>query len=141
MKLFILVCFMLVLVTLSLAEQTPCQEKREKILSQNLDVEVIPECEENGSYKDKQCKKNGVDCQCWRTDGTPINDFSPNLKACSCIRSKDNANRPHLIGNYKPQCEADGTYRLTQCWGSVGSCWCVDAEGRKLPNKHFPVDC
>lgn len=33
------------------------------------------------------------------------------------------------VGRFIPQCEQDGAYSQTQCWGSTGSCWCVDNEG------------
>eukprot|EP00754_Rhynchopus_humris_P046409 Rhum_TRINITY_DN5927_c0_g1::Rhum_TRINITY_DN5927_c0_g1_i1::g.18774::m.18774 len=31
-------------------------------------------------------------------------------------------------GSYIPQCEIDGSYRMKQCSGSTGSCFCVDTE-------------
>ena len=30
------------------------------------------------------------------------------------------------IGAFIPECESDGSFSATQCWGSIGYCWCVD---------------
>ena len=55
--------------------------------------------------------------------------------------------KPGLIGAFKPQCDKDGYYKLKQCWGSVGSCWCVDRLGNKIgstdksPNSKVELDC
>ncbi|XP_032223067.1 papilin isoform X2 [Nematostella vectensis] len=37
-----------------------------------------------------------------------------------------------LIGAYIPKCEKNGYYEPVQCWGSVGSCWCVTPDGKHL---------
>merc|ERR1719189_2231689 len=36
------------------------------------------------------------------------------------------------FGAFIPQCNADGTYASMQCWGSTGSCWCVDPQGNEI---------
>ena len=38
-----------------------------------------------------------------------------------------------LIGEFVPQCEEDGSFATTQCWGSTGECWCVDEYGTEIP--------
>ena len=43
------------------------------------------------------------------------------------------ANASGLIGEFIPQCEDDGSYSPTQCWGSTGYCWCVDVNGVEIP--------
>ena len=43
------------------------------------------------------------------------------------------ANATGLIGEFVPQCEEDGSYSSTQCWGSTGDCWCVDEYGIEIP--------
>ena len=43
------------------------------------------------------------------------------------------ANEAGLIGEFVPQCEEDGSYASTQCWGSTGECWCVDEYGIEIP--------
>ena len=37
------------------------------------------------------------------------------------------------LGEFVPQCEEDGSYASTQCWGSTGECWCVDEYGIEIP--------
>ena len=36
------------------------------------------------------------------------------------------------LGEFVPQCEEDGSYASTQCWGSTGECWCVDEYGIEI---------
>jgi len=51
-------------------------------------------------------------------------------------------NTMYLIGSYRPQCEDDGTWVPKQCWGSVGTCWCVDVEGNRVTEQTVsPLDC
>lgn len=38
----------------------------------------------------------------------------------------------HMIGEYIPQCESDGSYAALQCHGSTGYCWCVDRDGNEI---------
>lgn len=37
-------------------------------------------------------------------------------------------------GFYKPQCDEEGNYKPKQCWHSTGYCWCVDKNGKELPD-------
>lgn len=39
-----------------------------------------------------------------------------------------------VLGQYVPQCDAHGAYESTQCHASISQCWCVDANGREIPN-------
>jgi hypothetical protein len=50
-----------------------------------------------------------------------------------CEKERDDAgeNGP-LVGAFIPECEEDGSYSEVQCYGSTGSCWCVDSEGNEL---------
>lgn len=51
-------------------------------------------------------------------------------------------NTMYLIGSYRPQCQDDGSWSPKQCWGSVGSCWCVDSEGNRLTeDTTLELDC
>jgi len=43
-----------------------------------------------------------------------------------------------LIGEFVPQCEDDGSFASTQCWGSTGYCWCVDEYGLEIPGTSIP---
>lgn len=41
-----------------------------------------------------------------------------------------------MIGMKIPQCDESGYYLPMQCWGSTGTCWCVDkSSGRQLSDK------
>ncbi|XP_054597222.2 thyroglobulin [Nothobranchius furzeri] len=35
---------------------------------------------------------------------------------------------------FTPQCDADGNWRLTQCYHSTGQCWCVNDDGEYVPD-------
>ncbi|XP_036947107.1 nidogen-2 isoform X13 [Acanthopagrus latus] len=50
------------------------------------------------------------------------------------------------VGAFIPQCDSDGRYRLLQCHGSTGHCWCVDSRGQeragtRTPPGTAPKDC
>ena len=47
--------------------------------------------------------------------------------------NKHKLNASGSIGEFVPQCEEDGSYASTQCWGSTGECWCVDEYGIEIP--------
>ncbi|KFM61982.1 U24-ctenitoxin-Pn1a, partial [Stegodyphus mimosarum] len=79
-----------------------------------------------------QCYENSPFCSCWRPNGTAIIQPVLKLKSCNCIVHRDRVVSTRLIGTYKPQCEADGTYSRTQCHGGMGYCWCVDENGNKV---------
>lgn len=38
------------------------------------------------------------------------------------------------FGAYVPQCKPDGSYEKTQCQSGGPVCWCVDANGKEIPN-------
>ncbi|KAF8771978.1 U24-ctenitoxin-Pn1a-like [Argiope bruennichi] len=119
--------------------KSECENQQRSALK-GSEGEWIPKCTESGDFKDLQCKEDGSECKCVRPDGTHIKEFSPKIKACACHVHLDKvrAKAGRMVGVYKPQCEEDGTYKRTQCNGSIGSCWCVDERGRKT-NK--TTDC
>lgn len=41
----------------------------------------------------------------------------------------------YLIGSYRPQCTDSGAWAPKQCWGSTGTCWCVDSEGTRVSSE------
>ncbi|EPB87540.1 hypothetical protein HMPREF1544_05631 [Mucor circinelloides 1006PhL] len=45
-----------------------------------------------------------------------------------CQQKRKEALESRLIGHFVPQCEPNGSYSPRQCWGSTGSCFCVDTE-------------
>jgi len=125
-------------------QQTACQEHRQRELRSNVPGALVPECEENGSYKARQChgmSTNGKKfCQCWTEDGSPITSPSRNNEACECVRQRhaaqDNGGRP-ITGNFVPQCEPNGHFKTRQCHGSTGHCWCVNRQGEKQGEEKF----
>lgn len=41
---------------------------------------------------------------------------------------------PGMVGQFVPRCAADGSYAPVQCHGSIGFCWCVDRDGKEIPD-------
>ncbi|XP_020616993.1 nidogen-2-like [Orbicella faveolata] len=55
-----------------------------------------------------------------------------------CEKERKKAQQQHRIGNYIPQCTADGSFVPVQCNGSTGYCWCVDQDGNVFPGTMTP---
>ncbi|XP_064202382.1 thyroglobulin [Anguilla rostrata] len=53
----------------------------------------------------------------------------------SHISRSDSDREALLLGYqpYTPQCDSNGLWLPTQCYPSTGHCWCVDGEGRYIP--------
>ncbi|KAG8181839.1 hypothetical protein JTE90_003986 [Oedothorax gibbosus] len=131
MKSIACLLFVAALVATAMAA-SECEEHRERELKSNSKVKLVPKCTQNGEYDALQCFEGSPFCMCWRPDGSHITEPSLKLKSCACIAHKDRVTARRLIGNYHPQCEADGTYSRTQCHGGMGYCWCVDENGQKV---------
>lgn len=60
-----------------------------------------------------------------------INSFYKDDTLKKCLRHAQKS----LIdgGKFVPRCKLDGTYEDVQCDGSSGQCWCVDSEGKEIP--------
>ncbi|KAK4511228.1 Suppressor of the cold-sensitive snRNP biogenesis mutant brr1-1 [Mucor velutinosus] len=43
-----------------------------------------------------------------------------------CQAERQQALNLHVIGNYIPQCQSNGSYSPRQCYGSTGYCVCVN---------------
>ena len=99
---------------------------------------LIPECNEDGSYKALQCHPDSVGggrfCQCWTPEGAIITSPSQKTKACECHVQKHQSlvtsgfliHGEPMLGGFMPSCHDDGTFHEKQCHGSTGHCWCVD---------------
>ena len=102
----------------------------------NNSVLLVPECNDDGTYKSFQCHPASLNgkrfCQCWTPTGDIISSPSTKTKSCSCLLKRHDARRnipasnAGAVGTNEPQCEEDGTFKKAQCNGSIGSCWCVD---------------
>lgn len=122
-----------------------CQEHREREL-RNRQSPLIPECDHNGDYKDKQCHPPSADrtrfCQCWAPNGIVLSPPSKTTDTCKCLSDRYKAlnpsgstdgngydsegNQRRMIGQFIPECETNGKFRKRQCQGYTGQCWCVD---------------
>jgi hypothetical protein len=98
----------------------------------------IPTCDEDGKFAAKQCHPSTGYCWCIETDGTTIEESMTKpgqslectfpLTPCQLQLQQSTG----LLGAYKPQCEADGSYSTIQCHGSTGFCWCVGEDGEEV---------
>ncbi|GIY60131.1 venom factor [Caerostris darwini] len=116
-----------------------CQEDRARRLNATLTesiLHLIPECEENGDYAALQCFTANDWCVCYRRNGENINTPSKNIKACECIRQKDDA----LVAEdtYVPDCDKNGYFKEVQC--ERDECWCVDKKGKVLSDPQVGRD-
>ena len=61
----------------------------------------------------------------------------------SCQRKHSEAPLQYFQGVLVPRCKLDGQYEEVQCQGSTGECWCVDKDGKELPETRTtePVEC
>ncbi|XP_054715981.1 U24-ctenitoxin-Pn1a-like [Uloborus diversus] len=110
-------------------EKSACEEDRERRLNATVTTEsllhLVPECEENGDYAALQCFTNVDWCVCYRRNGENINTPSKSIKACECVRARDDAKTAG--DEYVPACTKEGYYRPKQC--ERDECWCVDKDG------------
>ncbi|XP_050993855.1 nidogen-2 [Labeo rohita] len=78
-------------------------------------------------------------CQCWpeyRGDGflcQPPQKHRPPLTVCQQHRESLQESLSIYPGleAFIPQCDEKGQYKLLQCLGSTGHCWCVDSRGQE----------
>ncbi|CAH1240507.1 HSPG2 [Branchiostoma lanceolatum] len=144
-------------------EMTKCQ-----MLLETTDVvpgAYIPQCEEDGSFKTTQCHGSTGYCYCAHpTDGTLYEETGKRPweegEEHDCdtywqTAGREKVNCQTLVeirdvapGAYIPQCEEDGSYKTTQCYGSTGYCYCAHpidgilyletgirlVEGRSIPH-------
>lgn len=70
------------------------------------------------------------------SDEFPIKTSGHEDGSRPCLLEKESKEKyGPMPGAFIPQCDDDGYYRPKQCWGSTGSCWCVDKFGKKLQKK------
>jgi len=111
-----------------------CEEDRARRLNATLTegiLHLIPTCEENGDYAALQCFTTNDYCVCYRRNGEKINTLSKDVKACGCVRQKDDAINAGVT--YIPKCDKNGYFQAKQCHGE--ECWCVDKFGKIIPGR------
>ncbi|XP_060736413.1 nidogen-2 isoform X1 [Tachysurus vachellii] len=144
--------------------KTQCEQHRHDIQGRPggspLAGEFIPDCDEEGNYRPRQC--DGSTGHCWCVDskgqeradtrtlpGTPpINCDTPGRPKTQCEQHRHSAQHgaDSALGAYIPECDEEGRYRSLQCHGSTGHCWCVDNRGQervgtRTPPGTQPTDC
>ncbi|XP_065734701.1 testican-3 isoform X3 [Phocoena phocoena] len=87
------------------------------------------------TYKDSSISNNEW-CYCFQRQQDP-----PCQTELGSIQKRLGVKK--LLGQYVPQCDADGYYKPTQCHGGAGQCWCVDRYGREVvgSRRRGAVDC
>ncbi|XP_055354918.1 saxiphilin-like [Paramacrobiotus metropolitanus] len=103
-----------------------CPRERNDKLQNMMIGSFIPQCDQDGTYAAQQVWGSTGMTRCVREDGTTILE-GRQVRACKCPRAADAA--PQMPGAFRPQCEADGTFRPRQSHGSTGYSWCVNQEG------------
>ncbi|XP_072269327.1 thyroglobulin-like, partial [Pyxicephalus adspersus] len=128
----------------------PCEIAREKALSAGGDY--IPQCSEEGLYRNIQCNRKGTTCWCVNADGTEVvgsrQTASPPICLSFCQLRKQQILVSGYINStstsYIPQCKNSGEYEEVQCDRQLGECWCVDNEGMEIYGTRQmgrPVQC
>ncbi|XP_043966032.1 nidogen-2 isoform X7 [Gambusia affinis] len=132
--------------------KTQCELHRDRIQTSSPDGfplagAYVPQCDENGQYRQLQCHSSTGYCWCvdsrgeerpgTRTppDTPPADCDKPERPKTHCehhresIQTRSDGNPPP--GAYMPQCDQNGLYLPEQCHASTGYCWCVDSRGEE----------
>ncbi|KAB5562577.1 hypothetical protein PHYPO_G00019510 [Pangasianodon hypophthalmus] len=138
--------------------KTQCEQHRDTVQAGVDGLPVVgafvPECDEEGRYRPRQC--HGSTGHCWCVDskgqeragtrtppGTPpTNCDAPERPKTQCEQHRDSIQKRvdglPIVGAFIPQCDEEGRYRTQQCHGSTGHCWCVDSSGRERAGTRTP---
>ncbi|XP_073533084.1 thyroglobulin [Phyllobates terribilis] len=116
----------------------PCELAREKALTSG--DPYIPQCSEEGQYRNIQCDRSGAICWCVDTDGTEIPGSRVSGSPAVCLSFCRLKKQQILLGGYLnssstsfiPRCKDSGGYEPVQCDQPLGECWCVDSEGMEI---------
>ncbi|XP_023185227.1 nidogen-2 isoform X3 [Xiphophorus maculatus] len=132
--------------------KTQCERHRDRIQTSSPDGfplagAYVPQCDENGQYRQLQCHSSTGYCWCvdslgeerpgTRTPpGTPPTDCDkPERPKTHCEHHRDSVQTSSdgfpPPGAYIPQCDQNGLYLPEQCHGSTGHCWCVNSSGQE----------
>ncbi|XP_027866979.1 nidogen-2 isoform X4 [Xiphophorus couchianus] len=132
--------------------KTQCERHRDRVQTSSPDGfplagAYVPQCDENGQYRQLQCHSSTGYCWCvdslgeerpgTRTPpGTPPTDCDkPERPKTHCEHHRDSVQTSSdgfpPPGAYIPQCDQNGLYLPEQCHGSTGHCWCVNSSGQE----------
>jgi len=121
----------------------------QEVAAGQRDTVDIPECDATtGQYRPMQTDDLSRDRWCVGPEGLELSGtrtpkhlpdpaclaFTPKeIPITKCEREYQEATKdPELIGQFVPQCDEKGNYEPMQCWGSTGTCWCVDGNGTMI---------
>nr|XP_033789280.1 thyroglobulin isoform X2 [Geotrypetes seraphini] len=115
-----------------------CELRRETASMNGQDY--IPQCSEDGLFRNVQCSSDGLTCWCVDADGIEIAGSKliavPIVCLSFCQLQKQqillSAYINHTSTSYVPQCSESGEYESVQCDLGLGQCWCVDSEGMEI---------
>jgi hypothetical protein len=123
------------------ARASSCQVALYTAQSNQLIGAFVPRCEADGTYSSMQCHASTGQCWCVTTDGTEIASTRRSAgtrpdcafaRMTPCQLELSQVSASTRMGQFRPSCEADGSYSSKQCHGSTGYCWCVDSEGEEV---------
>ena len=136
-----------------LAGSTNCSLMREDAESGDIMVGAfVPDCDVDGYFKPVQ--SFGSESFCFDPyHGHEIADTRHNrgedydceaaveaLMESECFMERQEVEEEAMVGmvgEFYPECSADGSYFPVQCLGSV--CYCVNADGEEFPNAEFDI--
>ncbi|XP_026534330.1 thyroglobulin, partial [Notechis scutatus] len=116
----------------------PCELRREKAFRDGEDY--IPQCSEDGQFRNIQCNKNGVSCWCVDEKGIEVPGTKQSGSSLTCLSFCQLQKQQILVSRYInssetayiPQCLDSGDFDPIQCDLAVEQCWCVDGEGMEI---------
>ncbi|XP_031435769.1 nidogen-2 isoform X4 [Clupea harengus] len=133
--------------------KTQCQHHRDSL--QGGVGAFVPECDEEGRYRQLQCHGSTGHCWCVSDQGqeragtrTPAGSPRPNCDEqvqperpkTQCQHHRDSLQGSQGgVGAFVPQCDEEGQYRPLQCHGSTGQCWCVSDQGQERAGTRTPA--
>ncbi|XP_067888732.1 thyroglobulin [Heterodontus francisci] len=128
---------------------TSCEMKRGA--SQKTST-YIPQCTQDGKYRNVQCTKDGQSCWCVNNEGDVVSGSNRTTLVTACLSFCQLHRQQVLVSgyinnsstSYIPQCTQTGEYEAVQCEIDPGQCWCVDSDGMEIygtrQDKH-PLHC
>ncbi|XP_066435014.1 thyroglobulin [Eleutherodactylus coqui] len=116
----------------------PCELAREKAVATG--APYIPQCSEEGLYRNVQCDRNGATCWCVDVDGAEVPGSRASGSPTTCLSFCQLKKQQILLGGYLnssstsfiPRCKDSGGYEPVQYDQQRGEFWCVDREGMEI---------